>query len=63
MNWRNWLTQWKMTKLQFNAHFLALDLEFKNADRDAAWEIHKVPSKALVPHRTCRPADLYRHVG
>lgn len=40
MNWLNWLTKWKMTKLQVNAHFLALDLEFKNADRDAAWEMY-----------------------
>ncbi|QTR48609.1 MULTISPECIES: hypothetical protein [Thiothrix] len=40
MNWLNWLTKWKMTKLQINAHFLQLSVEFKDADRNAAWEMY-----------------------
>lgn len=40
MNWLDWLTKWKMTKLQINAQFLQVSLEFEDADRNAAWEMY-----------------------
>ena len=40
MIWLDWLKQWKMTKLQLNAQFLQISLEFKEADKDAAWEMY-----------------------
>jgi hypothetical protein len=40
MIWRDWLKQWKMTKLQLNPPFLNIELNFADADKDAAWEMY-----------------------
>jgi hypothetical protein len=40
MNWLNWLTKWKMTKLQINPPFLNIELKFADADKAAAWEMY-----------------------
>lgn len=56
MNLLNWLTKWKMTKLQINAHFLQLSVEFKDADRNAAWEMY-IELLTRIPPLTLDPAD------
>ncbi|OQX07179.1 MAG: hypothetical protein BWK73_28765 [Thiothrix lacustris] len=40
MIWLDWLTKWKMTKLQLNPPFLNIELKFADADKDAAWEMY-----------------------
>ncbi|MBU0653899.1 MAG: hypothetical protein KJ914_02080 [Gammaproteobacteria bacterium] len=40
MIWLDWLTKWKMTKLQINPPFLNIELKFADADRNAAWEMY-----------------------
>lgn len=40
MKLKDWLNKWNLTKLRVNAEFLQLDIEFKDADRDAAWELY-----------------------
>lgn len=40
MKLKDWLNKWNLTKLRVNAEFLQLDVEFKDADRDAAWELY-----------------------
>lgn len=38
--WFDWLNKWQMTNLKINAQFLELDLNFADADKDAAWEMY-----------------------
>jgi hypothetical protein len=35
-----WLKNWRLDSLKINAHFLEADLNFQDADRDAAWEMY-----------------------
>lgn len=38
--WKDFLKKWNMDSLKFKTNFLEMDLSFKDADRDAAWELY-----------------------
>jgi len=40
MNLKNYLKKWHLEKLKFNAKFLEVELNFQEADKDAAWELY-----------------------
>lgn len=40
MNLSNWLKKWELTSLKINAQFLELEIQFNNADKNAAWEMY-----------------------
>lgn len=40
MKWSQWLEDWGLSKLKINAGFLQMELEPKDHDRDAAWEMY-----------------------
>ena len=40
MKWKKWLENWDMTSLKINAHFLEMEWEPHEPDKDAAWEMY-----------------------
>lgn len=40
MKWKKWLDKWGMTSLKINAHFLEMEWEPQDEDKDAAWELY-----------------------
>lgn len=40
MRWKDWLEKWSMTSLMINAHFLEMEWEPKDDDKNAAWELY-----------------------
>jgi len=40
MKLKDWLGKWNMTSLRINAKFLELELQFNDADKNAAWELY-----------------------
>ena len=56
MIWRDWLKQWKMTKLQLNPPFLNVELKIANADKDAAWEMY-IELLTRITTQTLDPKD------
>ncbi len=40
MEFGNWIKQWKLKKLHINAKILRAELEFKDADKNAAWALY-----------------------
>lgn len=40
MRWKDWLENWSMTSLKINAHFLEMEWQPQDADKNAAWELY-----------------------
>ncbi len=40
MKWREWLANWSPVSLRINLHFLEMEWQPKDADKDAAWELY-----------------------
>ncbi|MFW9973180.1 MAG: hypothetical protein ACFFDF_23555 [Candidatus Odinarchaeota archaeon] len=40
MKWREWLKKWNLSNLKIKAPFLELELNFKDVDKDAAWDLY-----------------------
>ncbi len=40
MKWREWLKKWNLSNLKIKTPFLELDLNFQDADKDAAWDLY-----------------------
>ena len=40
MKWKKWLENWNMKSLKINAHFLEMEWQPNEPDKDAAWEIY-----------------------
>lgn len=38
--WKDFLSKWNMESLTLKTNFLEMDLTFKDADKDAAWELY-----------------------
>jgi len=40
MKWKKWLENWDMTSLRINTHFLEMEWQPDEPDKDAAWEMY-----------------------
>ena len=40
MKWKKWLENWDMTSLKINAHFLEMEWQPDEPDKDASWEMY-----------------------
>ncbi|HHG84915.1 MAG TPA: hypothetical protein ENJ82_09225 [Bacteroidetes bacterium] len=40
MKIREWFNKWNFTSLKINTHFLELELDFTDTDKEAAWEMY-----------------------
>jgi len=63
MKLREWLDEWSMTSLKINIHFLELEWQPNDHDRDAAWDLYiemltRVTTQHLEPEHGDEGAAL-----
>lgn len=63
MKLREWLDEWSMTSLKINVHFLELEWQPNDHDRDAAWDLYiemltRVATQHLEPEHGDESAAL-----
>lgn len=63
MKLREWLDEWSMSSLKINVHFLELEWQPNDHDRDAAWELYiemltRVATQHLEPEHGDEAAAL-----
>ena len=63
MKLREWLDEWSMTSLKINIHFLELEWQPNDHDRDAAWDLYiemltRVATQHLEPEHGDESAAL-----
>ncbi len=58
MKLREWLDQWSMTSLKINVHFLEMEWQPNDHDKDAAWELYiELLTRVATQHLDPRHGD------
>ena len=56
MRWKKWLENWDMTSLKINVHFLEMEWQPKDEDKNAAWELRSfLDNWQLIPDVEWQP--------